>query len=160
MNKLRGEHDVFLDAEEYYRIVCEDQKESLKLLLNESDLRIGNLLKLREPACYSDDDLKRLAEGFQSKTESNTVHSPVVSSNELLELKCNVEFSTKAEMTERTLAVCEAFGLGVDETKRFVVYNNFNLQFRRGDLIYVTGDSGGGKSLLLKAFKNFLVKKR
>ncbi len=26
MNKLRGEHDLFLDAEEYYRIVSEDQR--------------------------------------------------------------------------------------------------------------------------------------
>ena len=76
-------------------------------------------------------------------------------SGEMLELKCHVEFSTKADVTERTLAVCDAFGLGVDETKRFVVYDNFSLQFRRGDLIYVTGDSGGGKSCLLGAFKNF-----
>ena len=76
-------------------------------------------------------------------------------SGELLTLKCNIEFSTKAEVTERTLAVCEAFGLGVDETKRFVVYDNFSLDFQRGNMIYVTGDSGGGKSSLLRAFKNF-----
>jgi ABC-type transport system involved in cytochrome c biogenesis ATPase subunit/GNAT superfamily N-acetyltransferase len=53
------------------------------------------------------------------------------------------------------LAVCEAFGLGVDEAKRFVVFDNFALEFQRGDLIYVAGDSGGGKTLLLKAFKNY-----
>ncbi len=34
MNKLRGEHDLFLDAEEYYRIICEDQRDSLKSLVN------------------------------------------------------------------------------------------------------------------------------
>lgn len=157
MNKLRGEHDLFMDAEEYYRIVSGDKRDLLKALLNETDLRIDNLLKLREPAVYSDADLKALAERFSSRVESNKLEgeSKPQHSGEPLTLKCHVEFSTKAEVTERTLAVCEAFGLGVDEAKRFVVFNDFSLVFRRGDLVYVTGDSGGGKTLLLKAFKNY-----
>jgi ABC-type transport system involved in cytochrome c biogenesis ATPase subunit/GNAT superfamily N-acetyltransferase len=157
MNKLRGEHDLFLDAEEYYRIVCGDKRDLLKALLNETDVRIDNLLKLREPTVYSDDDLKALAEKFSSRVESNKLEGvgERQRSGESLTLKCHVEFSTKAEITERTLAVCEAFGLGVDEAKRFVVFDDFSLDFHRGDLIYVTGDSGGGKTLLLKAFKNF-----
>ncbi len=61
MNKLRGEHDLFLDAEEYYRIVSGDQRDLLKALLGETDVRIDNLLKLREPAVYSDGDLKALS---------------------------------------------------------------------------------------------------
>jgi len=155
MNKLRGEHDLFMDAEEYYRIVCGDQRDLLKALLNETDLRIDNLLKLREPAVYSDEDLKALAEKFNSRVETNRLDTELERSGEPLILKCHVEFSTKAEVTERTLAVCEAFGLGVDEAKHFVIFDNFSLDFRRGDLVYVTGDSGGGKTLLLKAFKNY-----
>ena len=157
MNKLRGEHDLFLDAEEYYRIVSGDKRDLLKALVGETDLRIDNLLKLREPAVYSDENLKALAEKFRSRVESNRldVSFEQKRSGEPLTLKCHVEFATKAEVTERTLAVCEAFGLGVDEAKRFVVFDNFSLEFRRGDLIYVTGDSGGGKTLLLKAFKNY-----
>ena len=157
MNKLRGEHDLFLDAEEYYRIVSGDKRDLLKALLNESDLRIDNLLRLREPAVYSDEDLKALAEKFSSRVESNRLEDEpeLQRSGEPLTLKCHVEFSTKAEATERTLAVCEAFGLGVDEAKRFVVFDDFSLEFRRGDMVYVTGDSGGGKSLLLKAFRNY-----
>lgn len=157
MNKLRGEHDLFMDAEEYYRIVSGDKRDLLKALLNENDLRIDNLLKLREPAVYSDEDLKALAEKFSSRVESNRLDGELEQqrSGEPLTLRCHVEFSTKAEATERTLAVCEAFGLGVDEAKRFVVFDGFCLEFRRGDLVYVTGDSGGGKSLLLRAFKNY-----
>ena len=157
MNKLRGEHDLFLDAEEYYRIVSGDKRDLLKALVGETDLRIDNLLKLREPAVYSDEDLKALAEKFRSRVESNRLDVAFEQkrSGEPLTLKCHVEFATKAEVTERILAVCEAFGLGVDEAKRFVVFDNFSLEFRRGDLIYVTGDSGGGKTLLLKAFKNY-----
>jgi len=157
MNKLRGEHDLFMDAEEYYRIVSGDKRDLLKALLNETDVRIDNLLKLREPAVYSDEDLKALAERFNSRVESNRLDAALEREHagEPLTLKCHVEFSTKAEVTERTLAVCEAFGLGVDETKRFVVFDNFSLEFRRSGLIYVTGDSGGGKTLLLKAFKDY-----
>jgi ABC-type transport system involved in cytochrome c biogenesis ATPase subunit/N-acetylglutamate synthase-like GNAT family acetyltransferase len=157
MNKLRGEHDLFMDAEEYYRIVSGDKRDLLKALVGESDVRIDNLLKLREPGVYSDEDLKALAEKFNSRLESNKLDVGLEREHagEPLTLKCHVEFSTKAEVTERTLAVCEAFGLGVDEAKRFVVFDNFSLEFRRGDLVYVTGDSGGGKTLLLKAFKGF-----
>jgi ABC-type transport system involved in cytochrome c biogenesis ATPase subunit/N-acetylglutamate synthase-like GNAT family acetyltransferase len=157
MNKLRGEHDLFMDAEEYYRIVCGDKRDLLKALLNETDVRIDNLLKLREPAVYSDKDLRALAEKFNSRVEGNKLQSESEQphSGEPLTLKCHVEFSTRAEVTERTLAVCEAFGLGVDEAKRFVVFDDFSLDFHKGDLVYVTGDSGGGKSLLLKAFKNY-----
>ncbi|NIN01287.1 MAG: ParB N-terminal domain-containing protein, partial [candidate division Zixibacteria bacterium] len=30
MNKIRGEHDLFLDAEEYYRIVSEDSRDLIR----------------------------------------------------------------------------------------------------------------------------------
>jgi len=158
MNKLRGEHDLFLDAEEYYRIASESSRDLLKSLLNESDLRIENLLKLREPFKTGDDgELKRLAGEFASKVESNKFEGEWArkSPGDPLTLKCHVEFSTQAEVTERTLAVCEAFGLGVDEAKHFVVFDCFSLDFRKGDLVYVTGDSGGGKTLLLKAFRDY-----
>lgn len=157
MNKIRGEHDLFLDAEEYYRLVSEDSRDLLKLLVNETDLRIDNLLKLREPYEYRDEPLHLLAEQFASRVESNKLDEQEkrVSSGEPLTLKCHVEFSTKAKVTKRTLAVCEAFGLGVDETRHFVVFDDFSLDFNRGDLICISGDSGGGKSLLLNAFKNF-----
>ena len=156
MNKIRGEHDLYLDAEEYYRLVCEDSRDLIKQFLNESDLRINNLLKLREPFEVSNEELKLLAEQFASRVESNRLDEQAErSSGEPLILRCHVEFSTKAEVTKRTLAVCEAFGLGVDEAKHFVVFDDFHLSFNRGDLICITGDSGGGKSLLLSVFKNF-----
>jgi ABC-type transport system involved in cytochrome c biogenesis ATPase subunit/N-acetylglutamate synthase-like GNAT family acetyltransferase len=157
MNKIRGEHDLFLDAEEYFEIVSAGSQELLRDLLNENDLRIENLLKLREPFRTDDTGLKTIAEKFATKIESNQLNKEwnTVKPKEPLTLKCSVEFSTKTDVTERTVAVCEAFGLGVDEAKHFVVFDNFSLDFQKGDLIFVTGDSGGGKTLLLKAFKRF-----
>ncbi len=157
MNKIRGEHDLFLDAEEYYRIVSEDQRGLLRELLNETDLRIDNLLKLRKPLEDDAEELRCIAEKFKTKVESNKLYSEweKIQPKEPLRLECHVEFSTKAEVTKRTVAVCEAFGLGVDEAKHFIVFDDFSLDFCKGDLIFVTGDSGGGKTLLLKAFKKF-----
>ncbi|MDH5266611.1 MAG: ParB N-terminal domain-containing protein [Candidatus Bathyarchaeota archaeon] len=157
MNKIRGENDLFLDAEEYYRIVSEDSRDLIRELLNESDLRIDNLLKLREPFEYSDEELRIVAERFATRVESSRLDRrwEEVHLGEPLTLKCHVEFSTRAEVTKRILAVCEAFGLGVDESQHFMVFDDFSLDFCRGNLIYLTGDSGGGKTLLLKAFKEF-----
>lgn len=157
MNKIHGEHDLFLDAEEYYRLVSEDSRDLLKQYLNESDLRINNLLNLREPFEISNEEFSILAEKFASKVESNRLDDEwmKIPLGEQLTLTCHVEFSTKAKITKRTIAICEAFGLGVDEAKHFVVFDKFSLDFRRGNLIFITGDSGGGKSLLLNVFKNF-----
>ncbi|MDH5266188.1 MAG: hypothetical protein OEW62_00765 [Candidatus Bathyarchaeota archaeon] len=157
MNKIRGEHDLFLDAEEYYRLVSEGSRDLIKRLLNENDLRIDNLLKLREPLEDNEEELRRIAEKFRTRVESSELDREweKVQPREPLRLKCHVEFSTKAEVTKRTVAVCEAFGLGVDEAKHFIVFDDFSLDFCKGDLIFLTGDSGGGKTLLLKAFKRF-----
>jgi len=157
MNKIRGEHDLFLDAEEYYRLVSEGSRDLLKGLLNESDLRIDNLLKLREPVEYGDEELRLIADRFKTRVESNRLNRAWEEQHrrEPLSLNCHVEFSTRAKVSDRTLAVCEAFGLGVDESRHFVVFDDFSLDFNRGDLICITGDSGGGKSLLLNAFKNY-----
>jgi len=38
MNKIRGEHDLFLDAEKYYRLVSECSRDLIRELLNENDL--------------------------------------------------------------------------------------------------------------------------
>ena len=64
--------------------------------------------------------------------------------------KINIDFTTKTELTPRMIEISEAFGLGVSEEKHFVIYKNFEIGFNRGDVVFITGDSGGGKSLLLR----------
>ena len=62
----------------------------------------------------------------------------------------NIDFKTKTELTPRMIEVSEAFGLGVSEEKHFVIYKDFNIGFSEGDVVFITGDSGGGKTLLLR----------
>jgi ABC-type ATPase with predicted acetyltransferase domain len=48
--------------------------------------------------------------------------------------------------------VAEAFGLGIDEAQKFKVLDA-ELKIGPRDIVYITGDSGSGKSVLLRAIK-------
>jgi ABC-type ATPase with predicted acetyltransferase domain len=61
-----------------------------------------------------------------------------------------VEYETYAEVTERTIEVAEAFGLGIDDAQKFPVLNA-ELKISPKDIVYITG--GSGKSVLLKAIR-------
>lgn len=60
----------------------------------------------------------------------------------------NVTFNTRVNKTIRTLEIAESFGLGLDE-KAWTLYDNLELDIERGDVVYVTGQSGSGKSVVL-----------
>ncbi|MCW4050818.1 MAG: ABC transporter ATP-binding protein [Candidatus Bathyarchaeota archaeon] len=68
----------------------------------------------------------------------------------------DVAFKTVAPLTERTVQVAEAFGLGIDEEQTHILYDDFELHLADGDIVYITGDSGSGKSVLLDAIRRDL----
>jgi ABC-type ATPase with predicted acetyltransferase domain len=66
----------------------------------------------------------------------------------------NIAYETAApEPTERVIGVAEGFGLGLDQWQKFVIYDNVELKIGPQDIVYITGDSGSGKSALLKALE-------
>ena len=66
----------------------------------------------------------------------------------------NKEFPTKTpEISARVMTVAESFGLGIEEEKPFVLYKDVEIELEKSDIVYITGDSGGGKSVLLKELK-------
>jgi ABC-type phosphate/phosphonate transport system ATPase subunit len=66
----------------------------------------------------------------------------------------NISYETAApEPTERVVGVAEGFGLGLDQWQKFVIYDNVELKIGPQDIVYITGDSGSGKSALLKALE-------
>jgi ABC-type ATPase with predicted acetyltransferase domain len=70
----------------------------------------------------------------------------------------NISYQTAVNtQTPRTKAVAEAFGLGTDQTQQFTLYDNLNLHVHPTDIVLITGDSGSGKSALLKAIKTDLA---
>jgi ABC-type ATPase with predicted acetyltransferase domain len=64
----------------------------------------------------------------------------------------NISYETTAKLTPRSLVVAEAFGLGIDEAQKFKVLDA-ELKIGPRDIVYVTGDSGSGKSVLLRAIQ-------
>ena len=68
----------------------------------------------------------------------------------------NIAYETATEITPRTIGVAEAFGLGIDQQQKFVIYDNVVLKIGPTDIVYISGDSGSGKSVLLKAIKQDL----
>jgi ABC-type transport system involved in cytochrome c biogenesis ATPase subunit/GNAT superfamily N-acetyltransferase len=68
----------------------------------------------------------------------------------LEQYRIDIRFEATTEVTPRTVEVAEAFGLGVDTTQQFTIYENLSLEINKGDIVYITGDSGSGKSVLLR----------
>src|SRR5690554_4142588 len=64
----------------------------------------------------------------------------------------DISYETHTKITPRSLVVAEAFGLGIDEAQKFKVLDA-ELKIGPKDIVYITGDSGSGKSVLLRAIK-------
>ena len=70
----------------------------------------------------------------------------------------DIRFNTSVERTERVLDVSEAFGLELKD-KEFVIYDNLKFSTYSGIRLYITGQSGSGKSLILRHLeKDFIAK--
>lgn len=76
----------------------------------------------------------------------------------LISLKVDKSFKTVSKVTKRTVQVGEAFGIGVDDEKVFPVFKDFVVEINPGDIVYITGESGGGKSVLLNELARMLSK--
>lgn len=66
-----------------------------------------------------------------------------------MNLTIDKRFSTHVERSPRVLEIAEAFGLGLDD-KEFVVCDKLGLEITTGDVVYITGQSGAGKSTILR----------
>ena len=67
----------------------------------------------------------------------------------MTEYSITKKFNTHTESTDRVIDVAEAFGLGLDD-QEFVLYDNLIVDVQDGDVVYINGQSGSGKSILLK----------
>lgn len=74
-----------------------------------------------------------------------------------MEVIINKKFDTTTETTDRVLEIAEAFGLGLED-KEFVIYKNLKLDIKDDDIVYINGQSGSGKSILLYELEKELIK--
>lgn len=67
----------------------------------------------------------------------------------MTEITISKSFSTRTNRTDRVMQVAEAFGIGLED-KQFTIFDELKLNIIAGDVVYVTGQSGSGKSVLLR----------
>lgn len=72
-----------------------------------------------------------------------------------MECRINVSFTTRTTKTTRVMEIAESFGLGMEE-KEFTLYDDLPLVIERGDVVYITGQSGSGKSVVLRELQRHL----
>ena len=72
----------------------------------------------------------------------------------------NIAYKTGVELTPRTSEIAKAFGLGIEDQREFVIYDNLTLEIGEKDIVYVTGDSGSGKSVLLMKLEEIFKNKK
>lgn len=65
-------------------------------------------------------------------------------------------FTTAIPSTPTAAEIASAFGLGLDEQKKFYVLDNLKLSIEPGQVVFITGQSGSGKSTLLKILKRII----
>lgn len=70
-------------------------------------------------------------------------------------LKLNRSFQTRTARSERVIKVAEAFGLGLED-REFTVLDNVEVDINPGDVVYICGQSGAGKSVLLREISTCL----
>jgi ABC-type ATPase with predicted acetyltransferase domain len=70
-------------------------------------------------------------------------------------LTINVSFSTSTERDPRVLKVAESFGIGLED-RQWPIFKDFQIEVQPGDVVYINGQSGSGKSSLLREMEKGL----
>jgi len=103
--------------------------------------------KLAEHKVSGECRIARRREEFFRITQFRRVYDRTES-----KFRFNISYETHTKPTPRSLVVAEAFGLGIDTTQTFKVLDA-ELKIGPQDITYITGDSGSGKSVLLRAIR-------
>lgn len=177
-NKVRGKHEPFKDAKALQEIVDGDREEAMKEILAMDDDAFAKALALADPSSGGDDDEEKeeppeqhvecpkcgfrfnpdnfMVDAIQKDLEAADVDAIIqAGSGEALDKKNLVRIdlsleTTPPEISDRVSGVSQAFGVGVDESVKFQVFKALEIAYDDNDMIYVTGDSGSGKTTFLK----------
>ena len=70
----------------------------------------------------------------------------------------NKTFSWQGTVTDKVASVCRMFGLTIDRLKQQQKVHSCKINIKPSDVVYITGPSGSGKSVLLTELeKSYLL---
>ena len=65
-------------------------------------------------------------------------------------------FKWKGTITKKVAAVCRMFGLTIDRLKDNSVWHHCKFEINDGDIVYITGPSGAGKTVLMRELEKLI----
>jgi len=71
----------------------------------------------------------------------------------MLHVHVQLQRCVQPELTARVLETAAMFGLGIDREQTLEILPDATVTLRPGEIVFVTGESGGGKSSLLRRFR-------
>lgn len=72
-------------------------------------------------------------------------------------LSASKKFNWNLPITEKVASVCRAFGITVQRLKNNAITHQCEIKLLPGQIAYITGPSGSGKSVLVREFFNNLI---
>ena len=93
-----------------------------------------------------------------TKTQSNHSRSQAIpSASQSVNVNISVTRNTNIFPTPNVLFVANMFGLRIDENKKRIIVPPTSISLKQGELTFITGPSGSGKSSILSAIKTQLI---
>ncbi len=77
--------------------------------------------------------------------------------NDPISIELSLTRATAVEPSPRVLRIASMFGLGIDEQRLRTIVEPTSLQLTPGDVVFITGPSGGGKSSILHLIESALA---
>jgi len=74
----------------------------------------------------------------------------------MTEYEISKSIGWNGKITDRVAAVCRMFGLTARQLREHGLRHNCRLRIKAGDIVYITGPSGSGKSVLLKELQKHI----
>lgn len=69
-------------------------------------------------------------------------------------------FSWRGKITDKTARLCRMFGISADRLRERSVVHSCSIRVKAGDIVYITGPSGSGKSVLLGELEKKISQKQ
>jgi ABC-type ATPase with predicted acetyltransferase domain len=70
-----------------------------------------------------------------------------------MKISCSRSYTSSTVITPEVLEISQLFGIGIEQDHKVELYSNLEIDVGPGRLVFITGESGAGKTSLLRDIK-------